>query len=54
MSNQLSNESSPYPLLHAINPVDRYPWGPEAIERARAGDKPIFLSIAYAACTGVI
>ncbi|MEO6443669.1 MAG: thioredoxin domain-containing protein [Gemmatimonadaceae bacterium] len=48
--NRLSNETSPYLLQHATNPVDWYPWGPEALERARAEDKPILLSIGYAAC----
>jgi len=50
MPNRLANETSPYLLQHAHNPVDWYPWGPEALERARAEDKPIFLSIGYAAC----
>ena len=50
MANHLSGESSPYLLQHAGNPVDWYPWGPEALERARAEDKPIFLSIGYSAC----
>jgi uncharacterized protein len=48
--NRLANETSPYLLQHAENPVDWYPWGEEALERARAGDKPILLSIGYAAC----
>jgi uncharacterized protein len=48
--NRLANETSPYLLQHAENPVDWYPWGPEALERARAEDKPILLSIGYAAC----
>ena len=48
--NRLVGETSPYLLQHAHNPVDWYPWGPEALERARAEDKPIFLSIGYAAC----
>jgi uncharacterized protein len=48
--NRLAGETSPYLLQHAHNPVDWYPWGPEALERARAEDKPIFLSIGYAAC----
>jgi uncharacterized protein len=48
--NRLANETSPYLLQHASNPVDWYPWGPEALERARAEDKPILLSIGYAAC----
>jgi uncharacterized protein YyaL (SSP411 family) len=50
MSNHLSKENSPYLLQHAENPVDWYPWGSEALERARREDKPIFLSIGYAAC----
>src|SRR6202048_2669109 len=49
-SNHLVHETSPYLLQHAHNPVDWYPWGPEALERARAEDKPIFLSIGYSAC----
>ena len=48
--NRLADETSPYLLQHAHNPVDWYPWGPEALERARADDRPIFLSIGYAAC----
>lgn len=48
--NQLSREISPYLLQHAGNPVDWQPWGPEAIERARSEQKPIFLSIGYSAC----
>ncbi len=50
MSNRLAGETSPYLLQHAHNPVDWYPWGPEALERAKAEDKPIFLSIGYSAC----
>ena len=50
MTNKLSLENSPYLLQHAENPVAWYPWGPEALERARQEDKPIFLSIGYAAC----
>jgi hypothetical protein len=50
MPNRLVNESSPYLLQHADNPVDWYPWSPEALEKARAEDKPIFLSIGYMAC----
>ena len=50
MPNRLSNENSPYLIQHANNPVDWYPWGEEALMRARAEDKPIFLSIGYAAC----
>ena len=48
--NRLAGETSPYLLQHAHNPVDWYPWGPEALARARAEDKPIFLSIGYSAC----
>ncbi|HEX6490218.1 MAG TPA: thioredoxin domain-containing protein [Gaiellaceae bacterium] len=48
--NSLAGETSPYLLQHADNPVDWYPWGEEALERARAEDKPILLSIGYAAC----
>jgi uncharacterized protein YyaL (SSP411 family) len=50
MSNRLAGETSPYLLQHAANPVDWYPWGPEALQRARAEDRPIFLSIGYSAC----
>jgi len=50
MSNQLKHETSPYLLQHADNPVDWYPWGEEALQKARAEDKPIFLSIGYSAC----
>jgi uncharacterized protein YyaL (SSP411 family) len=49
-SNRLAAETSPYLLQHATNPVDWYPWGPEALERARREDKPILLSIGYSAC----
>ena len=48
--NRLAGETSPYLLQHAHNPVDWYPWGPEALARARELDRPIFLSIGYAAC----
>jgi len=48
--NRLAGETSPYLLQHAQNPVDWYPWGPEALERARAEDKPVLLSIGYSAC----
>jgi uncharacterized protein YyaL (SSP411 family) len=48
--NRLINESSPYLLKHAHNPVDWYTWGPEALDKAKAEDKPIMLSIGYAAC----
>ena len=50
MSNRLAAETSPYLLQHKDNPVDWFPWGPEALEKARDEDKPIFLSIGYAAC----
>ena len=50
MPNRLINETSPYLLQHANNPVDWYPWGEEALERARSEDKPILLSIGYSAC----
>jgi uncharacterized protein YyaL (SSP411 family) len=48
--NRLKDETSPYLLQHADNPVDWYPWGNEALERARTEDKPILLSIGYSAC----
>ncbi len=48
--NHLAKEKSPYLLQHADNPVDWYPWGEEAFEKARREDKPIFLSIGYATC----
>jgi uncharacterized protein YyaL (SSP411 family) len=48
--NRLANETSPYLLQHAENPVDWYPWGDEALESARREDKPILLSIGYSAC----
>src|SRR5436190_23048602 len=50
MPNRLANETSPYLQQHAENPVDWYPWGEEAFERARAEDRPIFLSVGYSAC----
>src|SRR5215467_10793823 len=50
MPNRLASETSPYLLQHANNPVDWYPWGAEALERAKAESKPILLSIGYAAC----
>ena len=50
MSNRLTKETSPYLLQHADNPVDWYPWGVEALQKAEQEDKPIFLSIGYAAC----
>jgi uncharacterized protein YyaL (SSP411 family) len=49
-TNRLIHESSPYLRQHAHNPVDWYPWGPEALQRARELDRPIFLSIGYSAC----
>ena len=49
-TNRLIGEMSPYLLQHAHNPVDWYPWGPEALERAKTLDRPILLSIGYAAC----
>jgi uncharacterized protein len=49
-ANRLVHETSPYLLAHAHNPVDWYPWGPEALARAAELDRPIFLSIGYAAC----
>ncbi len=49
-TNRLANETSPYLLQHAHNPVDWYPWGAEAFARARAEDKPLLLSIGYSAC----
>src|SRR5512144_2804135 len=48
--NRLAASLSPYLLQHADNPVDWYPWGPEALERAKREDRPILLSIGYAAC----
>ncbi|MHB8914552.1 MAG: thioredoxin domain-containing protein [Thiobacillus sp.] len=50
MPNRLATETSPYLLQHRDNPVDWYPWGPEALEKARVEDKPILLSIGYSAC----
>src|SRR5512139_876350 len=50
MPNRLANETSPYLLQHADNPVDWYPWGEEALRKAKEENKPIFLSIGYAAC----
>jgi len=49
-TNRLANETSPYLLQHARNPVDWFPWGDEALRKAADEDKPIFLSIGYAAC----
>jgi hypothetical protein len=50
MPNRLAGETSPYLLQHAHNPVDWFPWGPDALARATLLDRPIFLSIGYAAC----
>ena len=50
MPNRLIDETSPYLLQHAHNPVDWYPWGEEALQRAKAEDKPILLSVGYSAC----
>ena len=50
MANRLANETSPYLLQHKDNPVDWYPWGEEALRRAREEDKPILLSVGYSAC----
>src|SRR3954462_4475101 len=50
MANRLAGETSPYLLQHKDNPVDWYPWGPEALSRAREEDRPILVSIGYAAC----
>ncbi len=49
-ANRLIRETSPYLLQHAQNPVDWYPWGPEALARARREDKPILISIGYSSC----
>lgn len=49
-TNSLINEKSPYLLQHAHNPVNWYPWGDEAFQRAREEEKPIFLSIGYSTC----
>ena len=50
MTNRLAQETSPYLLQHRENPVDWYPWGPEALDRAREEDRPILLSVGYSAC----
>ena len=50
MANHLAGETSPYLLQHAHNPVDWWPWGEEALAKARTEEKPILLSIGYAAC----
>src|SRR6202451_1216852 len=49
-TNRLINSNDPYLLLHAHNPVDWYPWGSEALERAKRENKPIFVSIGYSTC----
>ena len=49
-TNRLIHSADPYLLLHAHNPVDWYPWGPEAFDKAKAENKPIFLSIGYSTC----
>ena len=49
-TNHLASETSPYLLQHAGNPVEWYPWGPEALERAHLEHKPILLSVGYSAC----
>jgi uncharacterized protein len=50
MPNRLASETSPYLLQHAENPVDWYPWGDEAFALARSTDRPVLVSIGYAAC----
>jgi uncharacterized protein YyaL (SSP411 family) len=50
MTNRLARETSPYLLQHRENPVDWYPWGSEALDRAREEDRPILLSVGYSAC----
>jgi uncharacterized protein len=50
MTNRLAQETSPYLFQHRENPVDWYPWGPEALRRATEGDRPILLSVGYSAC----
>ena len=49
-ANRLIDSNNPYLLLHAYNPVDWYPWGPEALEKAKRENKPIFLSVGYSTC----
>jgi uncharacterized protein YyaL (SSP411 family) len=49
-ANRLASETSPYLLQHAHNPVDWYPWGPEAFDLARREDRPVLLSVGYSAC----
>lgn len=50
MPNRLADETSPYLLQHAQNPVEWWPWGPEAFAEAERLDRPVLLSIGYAAC----
>jgi uncharacterized protein YyaL (SSP411 family) len=50
VANRLASETSPYLLQHKDNPVDWYPWGEEALKRAREEDKPVLLSVGYSAC----
>ena len=50
MANRLADETSPYLLQHKDNPVEWYAWGEEAFAKARAEDKPIFLSVGYSSC----
>src|SRR5688572_6195871 len=50
MPNRLAKETSPYLKQHMNNPVEWYPWGEEALSRARSEDKPILLSVGYSAC----
>ena len=50
MANRLAKDSSPYLLQHAENPVDWYPWGEMALDKARSENRPIFLSIGYSSC----
>ena len=49
-ANRLAEQTSPYLLMHAYNPVDWYPWGVQAFEKAKQENKPIFLSIGYSSC----
>ena len=48
--NRLAQEKSPYLLQHKDNPVDWYPWGPEALNKAKEENKPLFISIGYSTC----
>ena len=54
MPNRLELETSPYLRQHADNPVDWFAWGPEALAKASAEDRPILLSIGYSSCTGAM